>query len=35
VRQLDPAAIAEWINTLPVAETTRSQTIRSLRQVLR
>lgn len=35
VRQLDPAAIAEWINTLPVASTTRSQTIRSLRQVLR
>jgi integrase len=35
VRQLDPASIAEWINTLDVAETTRSQTIRSLRQVLR
>jgi integrase len=35
VRQLDPAAISAWINTLPVAQSTRSQTIHSLRQVLR
>lgn len=34
-RQLDPAEIAQWISRLEVAQTTRSQTIRSLRQVLR
>ena len=35
VRQLDSAEIAQWISRLPVAQTTRNQTIRSLRQVLR
>jgi integrase len=35
VRQLDSAEIAQWISRLRIAQTTRNQTIRSLRQVLR
>jgi integrase len=33
--QLDPAEISIWISNLPVEQTTRSITIRALRQVLR